>query len=404
MPSHREILRRYCIGWGLRCGEADTADNVIAQLSGADHYGDPYQAVLVDLSLPGFDVTRFVEKVKSCNFKVPVNLILLTRYDQRSKDQLALDAGFNAFLVKPVKRFQLFEKLGEVVFGLAETIEPDKAAKTQKPLPPEEKGQPEGEINLILFAEDNPANQTLTMAQLRKLGYRGELVPDGKQTVEAVLHHPEAFLMVLMDTQMPEMDGLEATRIIRQAETVSGGHIPIIGLTASALEEDFEACLSAGMSEVYTKPISLEQLRTAIEKWKKSENEAKMPGESSRSFDKAGPLDQTILTEIRGLQVEGEPDLLAELIEAYQKNSIKMMDHISGALGASDGNKLRRAAHSLKGSSGNLGAIRLAELCGEVEVRAEHNDLEAVRQLIPAIEIEYQKVLSALLVEKNAAH
>jgi CheY-like chemotaxis protein len=394
----------------VRCGEADTIENGIAQLSGADHFGDPYQVALVDLSLPGMDVAQFVEKVKACNFKVPVNLILLTRYDQRSSDQPALDAGFKAFLVKPIKRFQLFEKLGEVVTGLAETAEFAEMAEEGQPVLTEAVNEEQTEStkpavpDVILLVEDNPANQKLGMAQLRKLGYRGDLASDGKQAVEAVLHHPERYIMVLMDTQMPEMDGLEATRIIRQAETMSGGHIPIIALTASALEEDADACLTAGMNEVYTKPINLEQLRTAIEKWKKSSSGATLPGEKVHSFNSELTLDSSILAEIRGLQMEGEPDLLAELIEAFQKNSKKLMGQISSSFTARDGNLLRRAAHSLKGSSGNLGASRLAEMCGEVEVLAERGELDAISPMLPTVEAEYQKALSALIEEKNESH
>jgi signal transduction histidine kinase/DNA-binding response OmpR family regulator/HPt (histidine-containing phosphotransfer) domain-containing protein/PAS domain-containing protein len=410
MPSHREILRRYCVAWGMRCGEADTIESAIAQFSEAERYGDPYQAALVDFNLPEMNLAPFLKKVNACHLAVPVNLILLTRYDQRPFGKTALDAGFKAFLVKPVKRSQLFEKLGEVVTGMAEAPVLVGSSEGQPALSKEEAftGQtdriPAREPGLILLAEDNPANQKLGMAQIRKLGYRGELLPDGKLTVEAVLHNPERYLVVLMDTQMPEMDGLEATRIIRQAESVSGSHIPIIALTASALEEDFEACLKAGMNEVYTKPISLDQLRSAIEKWKKNSSLVTLPDKIDASFDAAPTLDASILAEIYSLQVEGEPDLLAELIDAFFKNSKKLMEQISTSESARDEDRLRRAAHSLKGSSGNLGATRLAEMCGEVERLAQLKELDAISPLLPFIEAEYQKVLSALLAEKNAAH
>ncbi len=407
IPSHREILRRYCIAWGVRCGEADTFENAIDQLSSADHYGDPYQAVLVALNVSGMSAAKFAEKVTACNFKVPVNLILMAQYDQRGSIQSALEAGFKTFLIKPVKRFQLFEKLGEVVTGLAEipALAEMVETETPKPLETSAEGQIESgktdEVHVVLMAEDNPANQKLGMAQLRKLGYQAELVPDGKQAVEAVLHHPERYIMVLMDTQMPEMDGLEATRIIRQAESVSGRHIPIIALTASTLEEDFEACLNAGMSEVYTKPISLEQLRTAVEKWK-SGPETRLYGQSVQPFDSVSTLDASLLAEIRSLQMEGEPDLLAELIEAYQKNSQKLMEQISEAIAAGDANRLRRASHSFKGSSGNLGALRLCEMCGEMETLAEQNELDAIAMLFREIEKEYQNAIAALQAEISA--
>ena len=408
LASHREILRRYFIFWGVRCGEADSVDNAVAQLASADKFGDPFQVALVDVSLQGMDAAQFAEKVKSSHLVVPVNLVLITGYDQRALGQQALGAGFAAFLTKPVKHFQLFEKLGEVIYGMAETtysVEPfvdqttvPKAGETDtfSIAPGLEKQE------VILLVEDNPANQKLALAQLHKLGYRSDLAPDGRKAVEAVLHHHDHYKLVLMDTQMPDMDGLEATRIIRQAEILSGGQIPIIALTASTLEEESNACLNAGMNAVITKPISLERLRSVIEKWKISSGKTQLDSTREISLSELKEvLDVSILAEIRSLEADGEPNLLAELIDAYQVNSGNLMDQISSSLSTGDRNLLKKAAHNLKGSSGNLGAYRLAEMCGKLEVLAEKGKMEAISPWLPVLEEEHSRVLAALIAERN---
>jgi signal transduction histidine kinase/DNA-binding response OmpR family regulator/HPt (histidine-containing phosphotransfer) domain-containing protein/PAS domain-containing protein len=405
-PTHREILKQYCSYWGMRCIEADSVESAVSQLKAASQSGDPFIVALMDLDLAGLSELSFARELAAVPDLRRTNLILLTPYDQRKRGEAAVKAGFTTFLTKPVKKAQLFETIGEVInrsweVSQAETIYPglqefsmaDHYSETN----------PGGPVipGIILLAEDNPANQKLTLAQLRKLGYGIELASDGKQAVEDVLHHAGRYSLVLMDTQMPEIDGLEATRIIRQAEVLSGDHIPIVALTASEVQEDLEACLSAGMDVALSKPITLEQLRITIEKWKKNIDPVVAPLEPYEQPDLAYPLDRGILDEIRSLQVPGEPDLLTELIDAYLTNSKLLVHKVEDALDAGNAVDVSKLIHSLKGTSGNLGAYKLANLCGEVEALADRHDLSSIALWLPQIESEYQRVVVALAVERN---
>jgi len=405
-PTHREILKQYCTHWGMRCSEADSVESAVSQMKAASQSGDPFIAVLLDMNLAGFEEHDFESQIQAWPELRRAGLILLTPYDQRKRGEAAVSSGFAAFLTRPVKKAALFETIGEVISKSFEVTEEESSFPALQPyataahLGEKETGSL-GHPEIILLAEDNPANQKLTLAQLRKLGYSIELAEDGKQAVEAVLHRSGRYSLVLMDTQMPEIDGLEATRIIRQAEILSGDHVPIVALTASILQEDLDACLTAGMDVALSKPISLDQLRLTIEHWKKNGTGTGGTEEPDEKEETAYPLDRGILNEIRSLQVPGEPDLLGELIDAYLGNSRPLLNRIQDAFAGGNPAELSRLAHSLKGASGNLGGYKLAAMCGEVEVLADHNDLASIALWLPQIEAEYQRVVSALAEERD---
>jgi signal transduction histidine kinase/CheY-like chemotaxis protein/PAS domain-containing protein len=404
--THRDILKQYCTYWGMRCSEVDTVQNALAQLKAASSSGDPYIAAILDLSLAGMDEASFARELMVIPELRRTGLILLIPYDQRRRGERAVNAGFSAFLTKPVRKTILFETIGEIISRSYELSHAERTFPALQEFSSASLYTGSGAAGdqipgIILLAEDNPTNQKLTLAQLKKLGYGIEMASDGKQAVEAVLHHAGRYSLVLMDTQMPQIDGLEATRIIRQAEVLSGDHIPIVGLTASILQEDLDACISAGMDAALSKPIPLEQLRIAIENWKIDISSVEPLPDLDEQADPSYPLDRSILDEIRSLQVPGESDLLAELIDAYLVNSRQLVVKIQAALDGENAIELSKLIHSLKGTSGNLGAYKLSNMCGEVEALADHNDLGPVALWLPQIEAEYQRVVTALNLERN---
>jgi len=257
---------------------------------------------------------------------------------------------------------------------------------------------------LILLAEDNPANQKLTSIQLQKLGYRVDCVHNGRQVVETILQTNQSYAMILMDCQMPEVDGYSATRIIRKAELTTGRHIPIIAMTANALQGDRESCLAAGMDDYLCKPIRLEQLRQIVDRWSK-ENQVKEAQVSIPQPDgsQGQPLDPHILAGIRELQLPGESDFLTDLIDLYLTDSTLYLDRIKTALEQDDAEALQRAAHTLKGSSSNMGAVMLSRLCADLEALARDRNLQSARLLQPRIEDEYARVWQALIAERKPA-
>ncbi len=403
-PAQREILRRYCTYWGMRCSEASTFSETLSRAQSARQIDDPFQLAILDTSIFTADdegIALAQEKLSAFNLH---NLVCISPYDQRRPRSSSAGPGKILDLPRPVKRAQLYEKCVEALSGSIFTSQTPVLEDALQGFsePAAWAGGARLSQKLVLVVEDNPANQKLVTAQLKNLGYRLELCADGKQAVQAVLHHPEQIAVVLMDTQMPEMDGLEATRIIRQAETFSLVNVPIIGLTASTLQEDLDACIAAGMNAALTKPVNLEQLKSAVERWRLPEQISQANESPFASLEPAPPLDKTILDEIRSLQGEDAPNLLAELIEAYFANSRQLIERIQHSLASQDLPGLKKAVHSLKGSSGNLGALKLSELCSEIQGYVERGDVDAIRAGMPGMLAEYERVIVALAEERKA--
>jgi len=399
--SQRQIFDRYLAAWGFKPSEAATGEQALVLLHAAQAAKEPFRIILMDLPTQAGNGTSLSQAVLQDRELRTVRQVLIADLDERSLVDEALKAGCSAFVLKPVKGSALHEAAL-------------KAASDLSPLP--EIRLPEAEpgilrvivdrprIGLILLAEDNPANQKLTSIQLQKLGYRVDCVHNGRQVVEIILQTNQSYAMILMDCQMPEVDGYSATRIIRKAELTTGRHIPIIAMTANALQGDRESCLAAGMDDYLCKPIRLEQLRQIVDRWSK-ENQVKEAQVSIPQPDgsQGQPLDPHILAGIRELQLPGESDFLTDLIDLYLTDSTLYLDRIKTALEQDDAEALQRAAHTLKGSSSNMGAVMLSRLCADLEALARDRNLQSARLLQPRIEDEYARVWQALIAERKPA-
>ena len=266
----------------------------------------------------------------------------------------------------------------------------------------------------VLLVEDNPVNQALSVALLENLGCLATAADTGRGALRALAG--AAYDVVLMDCQMPEMDGFEATRIIREEEAkiVSPGvpqpHTIIIALTANALEGDRKDCLAAGMDDYLAKPFTGKQLRSILAKWLNKSGAGRpeatgqphppsapspigweSPGLAVSPFIEAGYLEN-----IRTLQRPGSPDLLKEIIDAYCGCSDSLMDSLRQAVDTGDNQAVLQAAHSLKSSSANLGALTLAEQCKNMEALGRNNSRAGIAELLMKIEAEYTGVCAAL--------
>jgi len=258
----REIIHHYLVAWGMRNGSVTNGAEVLNALRQAAAAGDPYDVAVLDL--PGIDALDVVHAVRQDPLLAHTRLILLTALDERERGEQALQAGFAAYLTKPVRQSQLFDCLALVTSQAGGHPKPQ--IQPQIPYPRSgELATRSGESKVILLAEDNPVNQKVELLQLRKLGYTAHAVANGREAVAAVSR--QSYALILMDCQMPEMDGFEATRLIREAELTNGRRIPIIAMTANAMQGDREACLAAGMDDYVAKPVQLEQLRAVLERW-----------------------------------------------------------------------------------------------------------------------------------------
>jgi CheY-like chemotaxis protein len=244
-------------------------------------------------------------------------------------------------------------------------------------------------------------NQEVAKNMLINLGIEVDIVTNGEEAVDAAFRND--YDLILMDCQMPKVDGYEATQQIRVQESAlsskDNSSRTIIALTAHALPGDRERCLAVGMDDYLTKPFTMKDLRNTLGKWLGSTvacsvSDTASENESSNHSD--SPLDETVLDNISALQQEGMPDILGELIEIYLKESENLIQTLSHSMEDNDAEGMARSAHSLKSSSGNMGAMALAELCKDMEVNGRRQMTDHAVDDYNQIIAEYQRVQSAL--------
>jgi CheY-like chemotaxis protein len=251
----------------------------------------------------------------------------------------------------------------------------------------------------ILLAEDNPVNQEVAVGMLESLGCQADVVATGLQAVEAL--ERGSYDVVLMDCQMPEMGGLEATRVIREREALPSSshppvHTPIIALTAHAMPSDRAQCLAAGMDDYLSKPFTLEALRATLARWLSPQSAAASPSAERSEPPRLDSLDRKALDTLRSLRKGGTPDLLHKVLHMYLNTAPQLLHTIRDAVARSDALALQQAAHSLKSSSANVGALQLAAFSKEMEALGKTQSLIQTGSLLAAMEAEYAVVEEAL--------
>jgi CheY-like chemotaxis protein len=267
----------------------------------------------------------------------------------------------------------------------------------------------------VLLVEDNPVNQEVAIAMLHDLCSQVEVAANGREAVAAFSdrNSGSAFDLIFMDCQMPEMDGFAAATEIRRLEASSTAplrRIPVIALTADAMHGDRERCLAAGMDDYLSKPFSQEQLDAVMRRWlpasSAQETAAQIPvppPHSGASGTDRRLLDVQMLDRIRALQRPGAPNILHKVITLYLEDAPKLLAALRDAVALGDCTAMQRTAHTCKSSSANLGALRLAGLCEEMEREARAGNCEQAQVRLGTIEDEYKKVVPALQMQFNAA-
>ena len=259
---------------------------------------------------------------------------------------------------------------------------------------------------MFLLAEDNPVNQEVALGILQIEGYQVTVAKNGAEAVDAF--SKSAFDLVLMDCHMPEMDGFEATRKIREMEKQNSlRRIPIVALTANAMQQDREECLNAGMDDHLSKPYSRLQMRETLDRWLTAEN-AEEPASSSPELTQvpgaaktSSVLDRTALEGLRALETTDNPGLLGRIIDAYLGDTPKLLEKMKHAIAAEDISEVAKAAHTLKSSSANVGAVELAERCRQLEASAKSGAPGNLRELLSGVEAAYFNVETALVAERG---
>jgi CheY-like chemotaxis protein len=388
---NRGILHSQMSNWGMTNRVAATPEQAIDLLAQAAARNIPYDIAVIDLGLPGMDPLELARTIRGRADIAKVRLVMLTRRQVDIKN--ARDAGIDACLAKPVRQTVLYECLVNVMAG-----QPQEAAAAPA-VREAVNTAPAGLRGNILLVEDNLINQQVALGILQIQGYSVTVVNNGREALDARAQGD--FDLILMDCHMPEMDGFEATMEIREREQSSiGKRVPIIAVTANAMAQDREECLNAGMDDHLSKPFSMQTMQDMLDRWMPQAASTKSAAAAelaARATAKAAEvLDRQVLDQLSTLL---KPERLARTINLYLVESPKLIQKMKQAAAASDAPEIVRSAHSLKSSSGNLGAKVLSRYCGDIEASARRADAEEACKIFAKIETEYRCVERALTAE-----
>jgi signal transduction histidine kinase/CheY-like chemotaxis protein/HPt (histidine-containing phosphotransfer) domain-containing protein len=366
----RTLLQRMLGAWGMDVSTAPSGADALATIQLQVAAGRPIELVLLDLNMPeldGLGVTRAIR----ATYGASPRIVLLTSSAQQGDARLGREAGIDGYLAKPVRRDDLDEVIQLVLAG----EERPKELVTRHVA--RERRVEDG--LRILLAEDNPVNQKVAKLTLEGLGYRVDIAADGEQAVHAVEGHE--YDAVLMDCQMPVLDGFEATRRIRAAEA-PGRHLPIIALTSSATAADRQQCLDAGMDDHVAKPLTAAALQEVLTRMTTTPDEPI-----------ASPIDQAVL---RTIAESAGADVADDLVETFAADAELQVAALRDAVRLGDLTAAGAAAHRLRGAAGSLGARTLAEACADLERAAQAGQAATLSSAIADLPTTLDAAVAAL--------
>jgi two-component system, sensor histidine kinase and response regulator len=378
--TNRRILAEVLASWQMVPTCVENASKAIEHLRQADLAGEPLPLVITDAHMPdvdGFMLARQIREERQTGGPV---IMMLTSGDRPNDMGECERLGIGAYLLKPIKQSELLESI-QLALGFV-------GSRRAHPTPAEPRRVP-GRGLRILLAEDSLVNQQLAVALLEGEGHTVTVANNGREAVTAV--DSGAFDCVLMDVQMPEMDGLEATAIIRANERNTGRHLPIIAMTAHALKGDRERCLDAGMDGYTSKPIDAEELFAAIE------NRVCQPTEAAAITDgRAATADAVIDWSVALKAVRGDHDLLDTIVATALGEIPHLLGEIHRAADAGDCQALRLAAHTLKGSIRYFGAQCVLESALRLETMGQNRHLDGTRDVLHVLDRSAGELMAAL--------
>jgi PAS domain S-box-containing protein len=373
--TNREIVTRHAQSWGM---EPVAVELPVAALDLIVE-GEHFDVAVLDMMMPEMDGLALAGEIRSRRTAEELPLLLLTSLGRLPQSESS--SVFSAQLAKPLKASQLYNTLLQL-------LTPGRAA--EEAVEPATDGKRARSALRILLAEDNNMNQKVALRLLERLGYGADVAVNGLEAIEAL--ERRAYDVVLMDVQMPKLDGLDATRrICERWPAESRPHI--IAMTANALPEDREACFAAGMNDYVAKPIRAEELVAALKRVKPlSTDDGREDGDVK--------LDDSALRNLRDL---GGDDFLGEVIDAFLTEAPELLATLGRALEDGSKEELRRAAHTLKSNGATLGAVEFSELCRTLEQRAKAGELDRASELVERIEQEYRPLEQALTALRSGS-
>jgi signal transduction histidine kinase/DNA-binding response OmpR family regulator len=379
--TNRQMLNELLSHWGMKPALAENGKRGMETLEQANAAGAAFSLILVDSHMPDMNGFTFAKQVKGDpRFKGAI-IMMLTSGGQRGDASHCRELGISAYLLKPLQQTELLDAILTVLGHKPQSPDQRPTLVTRHSLREERRHL------RILLAEDNPVNQMVAVRLLEKAGHTVMVVANGRDAV--LMLEEQEFGLVLMDVQMPEMDGFEATRIVREKEIASHKHIPIIAMTAHAMKGDRERCLAVGMDGYLPKPICPAELLADVERFTlRQEPTPQNPPSSSMS--------DCIDWQAAWANLEGDRDLLSELALLFLNDLPQQMEAIHRAVDNKQNHDLERLAHRLKGSVGNFAAKPAVEAALRLEEIAHQGDLEQAPQALDVLEYEIQRLRGAL--------
>ena len=367
--TNRRILQEILKSWEM---EAELVESGAAAIAALEAAAQPFDLVLMDLMMPAMDGLETVAIIRENAAFAQVPVLLLSSADRAGYSARSRSLGIARSLIKPVKQSDLLEAIGAALEAApsVETHAPwDEAVAVAS--------------RRVLLAEDGAINQQVAVRLLEERGHSVVVVNNGRAAVKQVAAQP--FDVVLMDVQMPEMDGLEATAAIRRAEAQTGGHVPIVAMTAHAMKGDRDRFLAAGMDGYVAKPVRPHELYAAVE--------------GGSPNDEAGllaPADSPFEWDAALENVGGDEAMLRDLVEMFFVECPKLIEQIREHIASADGSELRRAAHTLKGSAHVFGAAAAAEAAHRLEEIGREEAFADAEEALALLEDEVAQLLPAL--------
>jgi PAS domain S-box-containing protein len=378
--ANREVVMRQARSWGMVPRETGSPTQALEWIRG----GDPLDVAILDMQMPEMDGLTLAHEIRRYRDADALPLVMISSLGRRADDREAR-GEFTAILTKPIKASQLYEAVAAAVGASTRGAQRTREAGAE--------GIPRTRAQLrVLLAEDNAVNRQLALRMLGTLGYQADVAVNGLEALEALRRRP--YDVVLMDVEMPEMDGLEAARRIHR-EWPGDARPRIVAMTANAMQGDREICLAAGMDDYLSKPIHLDELADALRRCDPGgaiRPQTAQPASPSARED--GVLDPEALEQLHARA--GDRDFVVELVDTFLREGPALVETLRGALRDADAQQLRRAAHTLKSNAQVFGARGLAALCQEVEAMARVGVLVDVAELVARIDAEYARVADAL--------
>ncbi|WP_175655714.1 response regulator [Burkholderia ambifaria] len=428
--TDRSVLLEHAIEWHLCVASAIGGDDALSQLRAAVADGVPFDLAIIDVRMPGMDGISLVQHIRRDPSLRALRIITLTAFEMMDSIQVAHELDIAARLTKPLHGNDLYTAIAAAVH-----VMPPRLASAA-PVSDEagaDAGRPLDEIAArVLLVEDNAVNQQIALAMLEDTDYRVAVADDGEQALKML--DQDAFDVVLMDCQMPVLDGFEATRRLRRREAEAGApRLPVIALTANALSGDRERCLAAGMDDYLGKPFRRDALlqtlarhvrggahvpaaasehaeavaRTGIEtnleasiETRPATSVATSAAAAAEPDEDANVIDRKALDALRALQRPGRPDVLTRIIDQFTMDAPRLIRDMHAAVEAGDADALKLAAHTLKSSSANVGAHLLSARCREIERLARAADVNAAVELVAGTDAEFEQAHAALVAER----